>query len=468
MRTFKQKYQYLILGCFIVIGGVVFAQPVAYTKLTIGAATLYKDLKKDKLYYYAPGNLVLNEDETGKPAFQLLQMRYTGTKLASAIGEKRFTNIVQFGVKMKSITSSEISEIKKQLGSGISLRPLPVRNIEMRILIPAMFPGDEPQFLQGEFSSQATQNGGNSDKKSYWTERTFTHRLDNPSAQLLWEQVENNRLSISVNYVFFGEMIDRHPGEIETSDSTITESLVEQLGEEEPILIPFKSETFAVEIDPNAWPDILKKIDINESLPPVYPTLEVKCYDFQNEALSDILIKKVEMKATSVNGDPLKLPTIRFSRDQPDLHTHLVSSPYAITMSKPLFYKVTTIRKDGTKNESSWNKTTSWHDLIDVTTLQNEVEVKTETLEFEYDTLLIKEGGFEAVYLYLYYDLRDQTRKQKVMIYPNDHNSKQLKIRRNKAQLPRFQVVWKHRDGSKVVRRRTVVRDDYYYLSIPK
>lgn len=460
---------YVLILQIFVFGIQAWAQPLASTRQIIGEVVVFQDLKDEKLFYYAPGGLSLAVGVDGKPELQLLQMRYTGTKLSSATGEKRFTNVLQFGVVMKGVAYAELAAVKKELGRGISLRPFPVKNIDAQLIIPGNIASDKSVLLQGDVSTQSRAENQESDRGSYWTERTFTVRLDNSSAQLLWEQLENSRLAISVGYSFFGEFIEYIPAELTTSESYELQGVNEELDEEPAATVAsIKTGTISVAIDTKKWPDLIRKIDINESLPPAYPTLEIKCFDFQDQIDPDILLKKVTLKATSVNGQPIKLPTVRFSKSQPDLHSHQIKSAYAITLSKPLYYKTTTLRKDGSNTTIPWVKTTSWHELIDITTKSEAQNLVKETIDFEWDTLAINEAGYQSAHLYLEYTIGEHSQKQKITIYPNQLQIQQLKVRRNKDDLSRFRIIWKHKNGTKIVGRKTIVREDYYFLTLPK
>ncbi|MEK7257537.1 MAG: hypothetical protein AAB316_22470, partial [Bacteroidota bacterium] len=76
------------------------AQPVLRSVQTIDGRKVFQDLKQKNVFYLAPGNLRLATEGDGKPRFQLLEMRYTGTACAGTGQEKRFTNLVQLTIKM--------------------------------------------------------------------------------------------------------------------------------------------------------------------------------------------------------------------------------------------------------------------------------------------------------------------------------------------------------------------------------
>src|SRR5688500_13901883 len=79
------------------------AQPTAIAKQLLDDIEVYQDLKHNNLYYYAPGNLNLAFEADGKPKFQLVEMRYTGSSSYGDNGEKRFMNVVQFSISMEQV-----------------------------------------------------------------------------------------------------------------------------------------------------------------------------------------------------------------------------------------------------------------------------------------------------------------------------------------------------------------------------
>lgn len=466
----KYRFYIALAGAIIINYMYGIAQPASYMQQCIGETIIYSDFKDDKLYYYVPGELSLEYDESGKPVFQLLQMRYTGTKLADDSGEKRFTNIVQFSVKMKKMTADKLKVIRQQLGDDITLRPLPIKKILAHLIIPAtnLTDSERDVVIQGNGNYQTE---GQSDS-SFWTERTFTIKLDNYASQLLWQQVENGELSINVNYSFGADMIERYAGDVWASgDSTflqMTDDIKEQLQDDiQTTYTIVKSAAFTLEIDTRQYPELLKKIDINEELPPLYPLVEVKCFDFTDSLTPDIAIKKVQLRATNINGEIIELPIIRFSKGQPDIHTHQLKSRYAISLQKPLYYKITTISEEGEKHTSSWIKHT-WGDLIDITIPEKERTTLQRTIEAEYNTEEMENEGVISANLYVEYTLNNTQQKQKLDLFPNESSNIIIRIRYDKNTQIKYRIVWKYIDNRKVVSRRRTIGGDYFYIKTPR
>src|SRR5690606_13703636 len=114
------------------------SQPEYNSKKKIEGIHIYQDKADPFLFYYEPGDLILNTNDNGEPDFQFLDMRYTGTKCYNDAGEKSFMSLVQFGVMMKKASPETLQKIKATLKSrrSITLKPLPVSYINTRLVLP--------------------------------------------------------------------------------------------------------------------------------------------------------------------------------------------------------------------------------------------------------------------------------------------------------------------------------------------
>ena len=129
--------------------------------------------------------------------------------------------------------------------------------------------------------------------------------------------------------------------------------------------IAIRAGAFAVTVDALKWPDLFKRVDINERMPPGYAALEVYCYDFQKQE-ARIYEKRVEIEAEGVGGRPVSIQA-RFHRKQPDIYARSLRFPFAVRLDRPYRYRVVTILSDGQIHETPWQIRTSWTQLLDVT-----------------------------------------------------------------------------------------------------
>ena len=231
-RKFSNKYRFIVLLLLLAGYNTLSAQPLWSTKQQVGERVVFKDDKVRNKYYYGPGKLILSTDRDGKPVFQLIAMRYTGTGLAGTKGEKRFTNLLQFSVSMKPVSTAELESLRKELKlpASAQLSPLPIRHLESVIVSGVGRPGADDS---GRIRKQTgSQDQGDTAPGVYWTERTFTVPLENHEAQILWDQQVNGRVAISLNYAFYANVLQYDAQDIKiTGDSALVENLKGGIGE---------------------------------------------------------------------------------------------------------------------------------------------------------------------------------------------------------------------------------------------
>jgi hypothetical protein len=352
--------------------GCLMGQPVLTFKKTSENIDFYRDLKDTTLYYFAPDELTLGLEKDGKPMFQLVEMRYTGTSLAGDQGEKSFINIVQLTILLKNRNATQLNTAKLTLGKNAKIQPLSLKNIEGTLFIPAAM-GDK---MQRVGTTNSLEGNENEKTEGLWQEKTYTLRLDNAGAQLLWEQVEKGQLAISFAYNFYADAIAEHfTGNMDMQGDSAFLATMQDVKEEAmtidstPTLNLVRSAAFAINIDPKQWPETLRKVDINESdgAPPGYAVLELKCFDFSNGLRPDLYQKSVEIEATGINGTIVKEKGFRFSQAKPNQTNHQVRFKFAVILGKPIRYRVTEVDQNGKTTQKPWQYTAKWATLIDVT-----------------------------------------------------------------------------------------------------
>jgi hypothetical protein len=453
------------------------AQPVAHGKQEISGLELFGDFRNDNLFYYAPGKLKLALDPDGKPKFQLLEMRYTGTAATGDSGEKRFMNVVQFTVSMDQVSAEMLKEARLSLGSErIELRPLPMRSIEAILVTPVGDPNAASPYTRigTDGSFQAAGNAGTSGRDGYWTERTFTLKLENHEAQLLWDQVEQGQLALSLGYAFYADIIPARKGDMEvTGDKPFTEEMESQEADmltTDTLAVTqmVKADAFPVRIDAQKWPDLLKKIDINEGVPPAYAALEVRCYDFTDDLRPDLAIKAVEIQATGVSGRPVTLPAKKFSSSQPDLNAQPIHFPYAVKLTQPFRYRVIEYTLEGNREEAPWITKDSWASVLDITTPLEKRKFLNRHAEVEVPSLT--ELHVEAVDVQFYYTYRGQSHEQSMRFGAGDELPVQrVNIRCDKDTDLYYEAIWHLQNGESLQTERNLEQsvDGYMYLPFP-
>ena len=379
MLVFRKCFMGILVLLTFASYAKVMAQPDFSSKQRIDSIIVYQDASQQGLYYYVPYGLKLVKDKEGKPDFSFLMMRYTGTKAAGDQGLKRFRSLLKFRMANHSPSPQEIQAVKQTLDPkgirSIKLKPLPVHNLEARLVyaVPSETPNDTSnvQVLSGGFF----ENTDEKEKGSFWKERNFTLRLDNHAAQLFWEAFQGKQSILSVGYAFITKGLYAPDHEISYAG---TSELLQKMGntlfsepdsiKEEKQLTPVIVLAGAMDIQVNteAWPGLLKKVDINERIPPEYAAVDVYCFDFNNEIRDDLYAKRLEIEAQGVGRNAVNV-RVTFRSSQPDIYAHTIHFPYAVRLDQPLRYRITEIFTDGQMQKSEWQEKESWHGILDIT-----------------------------------------------------------------------------------------------------
>lgn len=455
------------------------AQPVAISRKTVGNVEVYRDLKNRNLFYYAPGDLKLALEADGKPRFQLLEMRYTGSSAYGDNGEKRFVNVVQFSVTMQPVSAAALQLVKQQLNqTSTDLRPLPVRNIDAFLVAPIGEGKDGSAYkkIGKDGTFQAEGKEGASGKSGFWTERTFTLKLENHEAQLLWDQVLTGRLALSLGYAFYADMVQGGKGDLEiTGDSTLAnnfEKATEDLLTVDTLAVTqlIKADAFPIRVDVAKWPGVLKKIDINEGVPPGYAALEVRCFDFTNELRPDLAVKGIDISATGVGGQTVTLPTQKFLRSEPDLYAKQIRFPYAVKLTQPYRYRIVEYTADGGKQISEWKTANSWTSHMDITTPEKENAFLKKEIDVEVPLTEFAEKGVAEVVVGVQYTLAGKP-YHTLLTYKGDEEIpiKAVTFKCDKGASITYEVRWSFDDATaRTTARHDLPEDNYLYLMIPE
>lgn len=466
MKNFKNIFLVSFLFLFL----NMHSQPSYLSKQVIDSIEVYQDYVKKNNYYYAPLNLKLKVDKQGKPSFQFLKMVYTGSKCYSDQGEKHFTNIVTFTVEMEQYPTSTIKSIAKKLKTT-SLKPLPISNIESQLIFPMLTEGLEVENLNlGEKRSlEAVNKESLSTNKTFWLTRTFTVRLDNKSANLLSNQLIDSQLALGFNYSFYADMKLKNTSEMElTGSKEVVDAMNRSLDSVADInkTVIVKSNTFQINIDLNSFPEVVKTIDLNEGIPPTYPAVEIKCYDFTENLRPDLYLKKVEISAKSVDGKKEVIAETKFYKKHKDLYTQYIHFPYAIDMESPMKYRVTDINSKGEQHISTWKNKEECSDLIDVSTPIKDINFYEYKFEVNLDEAIFKNSAIETVIMEITYLLNKEIQSEELVFKNSDEFFiKNSLFYYDKNTLISFQLIKKINDGSELKTKKQELNKDYIYIS---
>ena len=446
----------------------VHSQPSLISRKLFDKIEVFQDYKNKNLYYFAPSKILLATETDGKPKFSLLSMRFTGTSATGNAGEKRFLNLVQFTVKLDNPTADILKNIKEQLGRNTQLKPMPIRIIETQLV--AGFDENKEQKIASSVGVQ--QDDKQNTTESYWTERIMTFRVENYEAQLLMEQLEKKRTVLSLNYAFFAEVVGGFDASLQTKSNVKEVSkLFENIKAELPKDTILKTQAIAgdalrFEIDVQRWQDLLKKVDLNEEVPPAYPLLEVKCYDFTDNLRPDLYMKTIEIRAVGVNGQFVTLPAKRFMKSKADIYSLPIQFPFAVRMYKPLSYRVTEYLSDGSRMEGNWISRNSFTELIDITTPLDSNKISRQTIEIEIDPVEMKNLAIDELKIDFVYWVNEKENHTAMSFKENAKSSQTLNFVFDKIKGINFTTTAILKNDTYFISPQQSAKDDYFFVPL--
>jgi len=347
-----------------------------------GPLTVFPDDRRSDLFYYPPGELALVVDAAGKPDFLLLQLRYTDPTRAASL--PTFRTLLSFRVAMTGPSAADLraAVAALQQRGRVELRPLPITRLEAAVIYvpaggapPAAAPTDSGgasgTLPPGHFD--AADSNASSGATGFWTERAYTIRLDERTAQLFNQAVRQGQLVLSLGYAFYAYGIGPdQPLALLAGTPELVSALRTRLGPDSVAAHAalVRASAFPIGVDAARWPSLIQQIDLNERVPPGYPALEVFCYDFRDGLRDDLYAKQVELVAEGVAGGVVRR-TALFSRTQRDMYATNVRFPFAVRLDRPYRYRVTEILDDGLRVAGAWRVGAPWIELLDLTTTTN-------------------------------------------------------------------------------------------------
>jgi len=375
---------YLVLSSLILLLLCLFpdtaiAQPDMARKYVFGDFAVYRDADVYDRFYYLPGDLQVATDVDEKPDFKLLLMRYTGTSAYDDQGSHRFRNLMQMRIIHKSMPEDDLKALRQQLRTIVAnpeLRPFPVKNLKTVIVYSVPGTTDNEENAISDQESYFSQEGSGIVNNEYWKERSFVTRLDNTAANLFWDALQAQKTILSVGFAFYSDVFNSERTDLDISGAKDAVSKLNEMmnstkenAKADSLLDTrvIKAGAFEVIIDTERWPDLVKKVDINEQIPPDYAALNVYCFDFNNELRNDLAQKKIEIEATGVGGRTVALK-YTFRNDTPDIYACDLKFPYAVRIDTPYRYRITEITTTGAVTRTEWFTSGSWHEILDITT----------------------------------------------------------------------------------------------------
>lgn len=381
------------LSCLAVSPRAARALPDWKTGRSVGSLTVYADDRRPGLFYYAPPEIQVATRDDGAPDFHFLETRYTGNATERDQGVITHRSLVTFRVRLPRVSGDEIASAARALGGAgrpAEIRPFPIRRVSAALVYVSIGAGGDSSAAttlpDGRFESSS--DSADAGATSYWTERIYTMGLDSLSAQALQAALDRGRVLISLGYAFLGPAVggdpDKQDPQLEGSPELVT-AVRRNIGagQSDSTAAPADSArlhvvragAIPIGIDTKRWPDLFRRVDLNDRAPPGYAALDVYCYDFNNDIRPDLAEKVVDIDAEGVAGRRVTLQTY-FKSDQPDVYSASVRFPVAVRIDRPYRYRVEEVKRDGATHAGSWREVAQWSRILDVTSPPKEAGVR--------------------------------------------------------------------------------------------
>ncbi|MCI4670717.1 MAG: hypothetical protein MRZ79_21460 [Bacteroidia bacterium] len=445
------------------------------TERSMEGLRIFQDFKDSSLYYYVPPPLQLKIEKSGRPSFQFLAMRYTGSSCRANEGGNEFLSVAQFTIQRPLADKNQIYQVERSLrqqtGNWVRLKPIPLAGIGAELVAPVgSNPNGHPQNrrLGGV---NISENG-----PSEWEEKTFTLKLNPHEAQLLIQNMEKEQLSISFSYTYLASAIPGISNSLILEGDSSSRSKLQELKED----VTADSDTtvgshvvfgntLEILADVNTWPQNLKKVDVNaDGFPVGFPSLELRCYDFADGLRPDLAIKRVSLQAYTLGGQLSRPINYQFSAQQTFTIEQQVNFPVVLDMSRGYRYQITEIKNDGSISKSNgWTEANFCEGLLDLTTNPDQNPIAHQVLEVELSQEDMEKAGFVEAKFILNFSFAGNEKVEEIRFGKNSYESFQsLDIAFDKAQGYSVKVIWIDGNGDKITKRVPSHSDGYYYLSI--
>src|SRR5712664_3450758 len=361
-------FVWVALGC--AMGAA--AEPSFGGQQMAGTLRVYPDAKDALTFYYSPGALRIAEEPPGAPDLRFLQMIYAGTSATDDAGKLVARSVLSFRIEHERISDADLRAAERALPAGARLRALPIQRMETNLVWTPVGPDAVPprQLGTGRLDEE---DAGKSATDGYWTERTFILTPDPFSSQLLWAAFQRGQVLLSLGYAvyargFRGDASDlTAPRELVSADAGIVDP--PGAGKLEERLVA--SGALEIVADAKRWPDRFRRVDLNQSVPPGFGVLEVRCYDFNNALRPDLAVKKVEVRATGAGGRAL-LQSATFRASAPEIAAVNLRFAQAVRLDQPFKWRTVEVALDGNVNVGPWTERADWAPVLDVTTAPKE------------------------------------------------------------------------------------------------
>jgi hypothetical protein len=382
----RRKVVWAALVVILGVGRVADARPDLRQGRVAGPLTVYPDDARPNLFYYAPGELAIAQNADGTPDVHFMHVRYTGNAASGDRGTVLLRSTLNLRVVMAGPSPADIRAAQQALRAigrqtSTELRPLPIRRLDSALVYTPV--STDPGAVR-EAPAPTTIAAGHFDQPdkakvpagAFWNERVYNLPLEAADAQLLDSAFKRGQVAMSVGYAFYAEGIGADQPLTELTGSTELVGALRDRAQPpsatadtktDPTIHLVRAGALAVTLDLSRWPQLVRRVDINDAIPPGYAALDVYCHDFVEGLRPELYEKQVQVEAQGVAGGQVML-TATFSRSQPDLSARSLRFPVAVRLDRPYRFRTVEIKQDGTSVSGAWQTAASWSAVLDVTT----------------------------------------------------------------------------------------------------
>jgi len=351
------------------------AEPDLTALTFLGELSAYPDDQQANRFYYVPRALKIPKSENGHPALHLLVTRYVGSQLTGDQGEWINRNILSVRFHRPDISPEQKRRARNILISrGIAkprLVPLPLFGIEGAIQYTAV-DSQSVVNLPADGFFKNVNDPSSAKPASLWTERQYSLSLGPNDAQLLMEALSSGGVLISFAYAYLAKSSQSSadlPFELSGSPELVDflqERIDVAAGEDLEMVSTVRADAIALSIEPENSEFHITKLDINDRLPPGYGSLDVYCYDFQQEMVPGQYAKRIDIRAQSPTGKTVQ-SFLEFTKKTPEVYAQSLNIPFAVKFSAPFYYRVVSVYETGRVEEvTPWTEREQWSGVLDI------------------------------------------------------------------------------------------------------
>lgn len=352
------------------------AKPDLAALTVLADLSIYPDDRNPSRFYYVPSPLSISRSENGRPALHLLVTRYVGSQVSGDQGAWVNRNILSVRFHRPEISPEQKRRAREILVSrGIvkpRLMPLPLYGIEGVIQYTAV-DSQTVTNLPAEGLFKNADDPLSETSASLWTERQFSLSLGPNDAQLLIDALTRGGVLVSFAYAYLAKSTHSRSGlPLELSGSPelvdfLNERIDAVTGGDAEFVTTVHADAIALSIESENSEFHITKLDINDRLPPGYGSLDIYCYDFQQEMVPGQYAKRIEIKAKSPTGKTVT-SALEFTRKTPEVYAQSLNIPFAVDFSEPFSYRVISVYETGRVEEvTPWTERTQWSGILDIT-----------------------------------------------------------------------------------------------------